>query len=133
VPLPPRLAFTLFTPIGERAWAPGWDPWFPIPVIDDTEPGTVFLTEHNGRRTTWTVIRRETAKEIAYVTVTAARAGLVTVICEPSTDETTTATVSYDLTALTPEANADLDEFAANYPRFLDHWQRSIAQAVTAS
>jgi hypothetical protein len=131
VPLPPQLAFTLFTPTGERAWAPGWDPRFPSPVIDDTEPGTVFQTEHNGRHTTWTVIRRETGKEIAYVTVTAeGRAGLVTVTCEPATDETTTATVGYDLTALTPEANADLDEFAANYPQLLDHWQHSIAQAV---
>jgi hypothetical protein len=30
VPLPPTEAFALFTPTGERAWAEGWDPRFPL-------------------------------------------------------------------------------------------------------
>jgi hypothetical protein len=134
LPLPPKDAITLFTPTGERAWAPGWDPQFPSPTTDDTEPGTVFQTDHAGRRSTWTVTRRDPATTIAYVTTTPGdRAGLVTVACKPGEDNTTTATVSYDLTTLAPEANADLDRFAAHYPSFLDQWQQAIAQAITAS
>jgi hypothetical protein len=134
VPLPPKDAFTLFTPTGERAWAQGWEPHFPGPAADDTEPGTVFQTDHAGRRSTWTVARREVATTIAYVTSTPGeRAGLVTVTCAPGQDDTTLATVSYDLTALVPEANAELDRFAAHYPHFLQQWQQAIAQAVTAS
>lgn len=53
--------------------------------------------------------------------------------CAPGQDHTTIATVNYDLTALTPQANADLDRFAAHYPSFLDQWQHAIAQATTAS
>jgi hypothetical protein len=120
VPLPPKDALALFTPTGERAWAQGWDPHFPSPAADDTEPGTVFQTDHAGRRSTWTVARREVATTIAYVTSTPGeRAAL--------------ATVSYDLTALVPEANAELDRFAAHYPHFLQQWQQAIAQAVIAS
>jgi hypothetical protein len=134
LPLPPKDAITLFTPTGERAWAPGWDPQFPSPTTDDTEPGTVFQTDHAGRRSTWTVTRRDPATTIAYVTTTPGdRAGLVTVACKPGEDNTTTATVSYDLTTLAPAANADLDRFAAHYPHLLDRWQQAIAQAITAS
>jgi Polyketide cyclase / dehydrase and lipid transport len=134
VPLPPTDAITLFTPTGERAWAPGWDPQFPSPVPDDTEPGTVFQTDHAGRRSTWTVTRHDPATTIQYATTTPGdRAGLVTVACTPGEDDTTTATVSYDLTTLAPEANADLDRFAAHYRSFLGQWQHAIAQAITAS
>jgi hypothetical protein len=133
VPLPPTDAIALFTPTGERAWAPGWNPQFPAPVLDDTEPGTVFQTDHAGRRSTWTVTRCDPATTIAYATTTPGdRAGLVTVACAPGEADTTIATVSYDLTALTPEANADLDRFAAHYPSFLDHWQQAITHATTA-
>jgi hypothetical protein len=94
----------------------------------------VFQTDHAGRRATWTVTRREVATTIAYATTTPGdRAGLVTVACAPGEDQTTVATVSYDLTALTPQANADLDRFAAHYPTFLDQWQQSIAHAITTS
>jgi hypothetical protein len=134
VPLPPKDAIALFTPTGERAWAPGWNPQFPSPVTDDTEPGTVFQTDHASRRSTWTVTRHDPATTIQYATTTPGdRAGLVTVACAPGQDHTTIATVNYDLTALTPQANADLDRFAAHYPSFLDQWQHAIAQATTAS
>jgi hypothetical protein len=134
VPLPPKHAIPLFTPTGERAWATGWDPRFPSPVTDDTEPGTVFQTDHAGRRSTWTVTRHDPGTTIQYATTTPGdRAGLVTVACAAEEDDTTTVTVSYDLTTLAPEANADLDRFAAHYPHLLDQWQQAIAQAITAS
>ena len=134
VPLPPTDAFTLFTPTGERAWAQGWDPQFPSPTTDDTEPGTVFQTDHAGRRSIWTVIGCDPGTAIQYATTTPGdRAGLVTVTCQPWEGDTTLATVSYDLTALAPEANVDLDRFAAHYPHFLEQWRQAIAQAITAS
>ncbi|MBG0829921.1 hypothetical protein HS041_19320 [Planomonospora sp. ID67723] len=44
VPLPPEEAFHLFTARGEERWVEGWRPRFPVPVEDDTAPGTVFET-----------------------------------------------------------------------------------------
>ena len=46
VALAPADAFALFTPSGERRWAAGWDPWFPVVAEDETAPGTVFTTDH---------------------------------------------------------------------------------------
>jgi hypothetical protein len=131
LPLPPAEAFALFTPTGERTWAEGWNPRFPAAVDDETEPGSVFTTEHSGRHTIWTVVHRDPGRTIQYACVTADdRAGLVTVTCDPASKGATKATVRYDLTALNPEATADLDHFAARYQHFLGHWRASIEHAV---
>ena len=130
IALPPEQAFMMFTPSGERTWAHGWDPSFPSPGADETEPGTVFQTDHGGRETIWTVAWRNLGQSIGYVTATPGeRCGLVTVTCEPSANGTK-ATVSYDLTALSGEADAELDRFATSYPSFLGHWEHSIAEAI---
>lgn len=44
VPLGAEAAYRLFTPEGERAWADGWSPAYPLEgaYADDTAPGTVF-------------------------------------------------------------------------------------------
>jgi hypothetical protein len=126
--MPPEQAFSLFTPTGERGWAEGWNPIFPCPTADETEPGTVFTTAHGDQRTTWTVIQREGCATIAYSFVTAGeRAGLVTITLEPAAAGSTV-TVRYDLTALGSEANPKLRSFAAHYPQFLEHWRESIAR-----
>lgn len=130
VALAPGEAFALFTPNGERAWAHGWEPEFPNAATDDTDPGTVFETTHGGRRSIWTVVSCDPGRAIGYTTATAGyRAGTVTVRCQAVAGGTTV-TVSYDLTALTPEANGDLRKFENRYRDFLNHWERSIAQAI---
>ena len=130
VALSPLRAFTLFTPAGERAWADGWDPQFPCPAADDTDPGAVFVTRHGDHATTWVVTGREPPAAIRYVQVTPGhRAGIISVGCQPAAAGTRV-TVGYDLTALTPEANAELDRFAAGYPHFLARWEQAIARAI---
>jgi hypothetical protein len=130
VGLAPRAAFGLFTPNGERAWAKGWEPRFPSPDGEETEPGTVFLTSHSGRESIWTVTECEAGASIGYaVTTPGERSGVVRVVCEPAPNGTR-ATVSYDLTALSAEANEDLRRFATDYATFLSHWERTIAEAT---
>ena len=127
VALPPPEAFTLFTPDGERRWAAGWDPEYPGGGTDDSEPGTVFQTRHGDQQTTWAVVRRDPGRLIQYTATTPGdRAGLITVDCQASPGGTGV-TVSYDLTALSPEGSAGLGRFAAEYPRFLAHWEQAIA------
>ena len=130
IALPAEQAFLMFTPSGERTWAHGWDPSFPSPSADETEPGTVFRTIHGSQESIWTVARCELGHSIGYAVATPeVSCGLVTVTCEPSPSGTK-ATVSYDLTALRSEANAELDRFATNYPSFLTHWECCIAEAI---
>jgi hypothetical protein len=42
----------------------------------------------------------------------------------------TEVTVSYDLTALDPAANAELGRFAEDYPRFLASWEHALANLI---
>ncbi len=131
VRLPPGYepALFLFTPRGEKLWADGWDPVFPAPADDDTEPGTVFETTHGPQRTTWVVCAREPGRSVRYARIAHGQnAGTVTV----TLDDPGTATVDYDLTALSGEAAANLAEFAAHYPQFLQHWEQAIAAAASA-
>ena len=137
VRLPPGYepALFLFTPRGESLWADGWDPRFPAPDSDDTEPGTVFETVHGQQRTTWVVCAHEPGRSVSYARIAHGRdAGTVTVTLDDGTPpgESRLATVNYDLTALSGEAAAHLARFAADYPQFLRHWEEAIAAAVTA-
>ena len=127
VALPPGEAFRLFTPRGERDWAHGWDPRFPSPAVDDTEPGTVFETSAHGQHTIWLVTARENGKRISYARVTPGhQAGTVTVTVSPAGPHSEVE-VTYELTTLTSAADHKLAEFADGYPAYLRSWQDSIA------
>jgi hypothetical protein len=137
VALPPGEAFRLFTPLGERDWAHGWDPTFPVPSLDDTEPGTVFETSAHGQRTIWLVTGREPGRRISYARVTPGdRAGTVTVTVsaagQPAAGQHragrhSEVEVTYELTALTSPAEPRLAEFADGFPAYLRSWQDAIA------
>lgn len=128
--LPPAAAFGLFTPSGERAWTDGWDPQFPVPVADETEPGSAFTTAHRGRETTWVVVHREAGVSVTYSCLTPGdRAELVSVPLEPSPSGST-AIVDSDLTALAPDRNPALEGFADQNDHFLAGWQAAIANLL---
>lgn len=126
VSLPPDEAFPLFTASGERSWVDGWDPQFPSPTADDTEPGTVFTTAHGPHGTTWVVARREGRRLVAYsATSPGDRASLITVALAPS-GVGTAVTVTHDVTALAPAGNAGVQELAAGYAEYLEGWRDRI-------
>jgi hypothetical protein len=134
VPLVPSHAWHLFTPRGECSWVKDWDPRFLVDVVDDSEPGTVFTTHRGGRYMIWTVVGRDPGRAIEYARVGIDdHAGMVTVTCAPGPGGGTTVAVRYELTALKPDANAGLDEFAARYQGFLEHWQGSIEAALASA
>ncbi|MBB5786161.1 SRPBCC family protein [Jiangella mangrovi] len=127
VALPPAEAFVLFTPRGEIAWAPGWEPRFALPTDDDTAPGTAFETGAHGEHTIWVVLQRDPGRSISYARVTpGSRAGVVRVSLRPGGDGGSDVTVTYELTALTPEAAAELDRFADGYAAYLREWEQLI-------
>lgn len=132
VPASAATPLTLFTPRGERAWAEGWDPRFPAPSDDDSEPGTVFETAHGEQAVTWVVCAREPGRSIRYARIIPGQdAGTVTVTLGRQAGWAgPVATVSYDLTALSEEAASRLARFAAGFPQFLRHWEQAIAAAA---
>lgn len=130
VALPAEEAFQLFTPRGECEWAQGWDPTFPAPTDDDSEPGTVFQIDAHGHRGTWLVTDREWGRRIAYAQVVPGhRAGSVTVTLD-AIDGGSEVEVVYELTPLSETGEHDIEQFAENYGDFLRSWQDEIATCL---
>jgi hypothetical protein len=61
------------------------------------------------------------------------RAGVVEVSCQPNHDGSTTATVTYDMTALSDDGETALHDFAAHYQQYMEHWHGAIAATVGRS
>ena len=129
-------AFELFTPEGERAWAPGWDPTYLYPADGRTERGMVFTTGHSNEHTLWTMTRHEPgAGVVEYQRITpGSRMGSVLVQCEAQGGARTRVTVTYTLTALTEEGNRMLREIdEAAFREFIEGWERSITGSALAA
>jgi hypothetical protein len=131
VPVAHDDALRLFTPRGEREWAPGWEPIFPAADADDSAPGTVFTTEaHGGAQAIWVVADR-TERSVRYArAIPGLWAGTVEVRCEPAGDESV-AHVTYDLTVLDDAARRRLREFADGYAEFMREWERELSTALS--
>jgi hypothetical protein len=117
VPLPPSAARALFTPEGERAWVPGWDPQHP-----DGDPAGPVFTTHDGA-TVWIALG-----DLRYARVTpGVHAGTVSVRLAPD-GAGTRVHVEYDLTALSPDAG--VAAFADGFDELMRAWERAIAAAL---
>lgn len=124
--------FPMFTPLGERAWAKGWNPQM---LSGETERGTVFRTSGaGGVESVWIVTRYEPALHAAgYARIAqGVSMGLVDVACAPAGDDATDVTVRYTLTALADDAESTVREFLSppRYAAFMDEWRTAIAAAL---
>jgi hypothetical protein len=129
VDAPADHAIGLSTPEGERSWVQGWDPRYPAGGADQNLVGTVFVTDGAHGEVVWVVTQageldRHYARFDHGGTV-----GTVEVRCRAA-GETTEVEVTYRLTAMTPDAAAELDRFAAGYDRMLAAWEAAIAAAL---
>ena len=131
LPLPPEDTFDLFTAEGERRWVEGWAPKM-LSDCNATKPGAVFLTDHGGEQTIWTVIEADRAAGLLlYSRVSPGRrAGTVKVALEPEANGTSVC-VTYDITALAPAAEdavRAMDEQA--FAAMMAEWRRLISRAL---
>ena len=136
IPLTPDLAFPLFTPLGERRWAPGWEPRFHSPADGEAGEGAVFSTTAKGHgETLWIIVDWQPERHRArYARVTPGLiAGTVEVTCAPGPHATTVATVTYDLVGLSPEGDRHLSGWTESwYAAYLKGWEEQISAALRA-
>lgn len=136
LPVPPAVAFPAFSPEGERAWAPGWEPEYLYPRAGTAVPGLVFRTAAGGEATTWMLLQydRQTWQAQYARIVPASRIGLVTVRCAPTETGSTDVHVRYELTGLSEAGNRVLEAFTeAAFSDMLGDWERTIAAVLAAS
>jgi hypothetical protein len=123
----------LFTARGERAWVPGWHPDFPAgepPEGEDEREGAVFITRADGHETTWVVAARGHGR-IRYARVTPGLwAGTVDVRVVAEDEDGTAVEVTYDLTSLSAEGDAELERSEDGFAAAIEGWERLIADAL---
>jgi len=132
VPLPAEAAMPLFTARGERRWVEGWEPEFPAGEPAEEDEGTVWVTTAGDRSTYWVVAAKD-ADRVRYARTTPGlSAGTVELRVRGSDARETRIDVTYDLTALTEAADAELDDFAAGFQQEIGSWEGLIGRLVSS-
>ena len=127
--LPVEVAFPLFTPKGEEAWAAGWTPEYLHPADGETRLGMVFRTFHGGETTLWGCVdHRPEEHRIRYVRVTPdSRFAFVDVACRAIAADRTEVEVAYAQTALSPAGDAALAQLdEVRFAATIDGWRVEI-------
>jgi hypothetical protein len=128
---PVARVFPLFTALGERAWAQGWEPEL---LSGREERGSVFRTTHGGRETTWIVVAYLPSEgHVSYACLAQGSSmGLVDVQCSAAAGGGTEVSVRYTLTGLNAPGQKFVNEFldAGHYSRMIQEWRAAIRQAL---
>jgi len=128
LPLPIADCFSLFTPIGEMEWVPGWQPRFLWPADGRTQKGMVFLTGDGHEETFWTVVDFDEARHYArYARITpGSRSVLVEIQCAATSPGETEIEVRYTLTGHNEAGNDAVRTFAAGFAAMIEEWRTLI-------
>ena len=128
---PLERVFPLFTALGEKAWAEGWQPEL---LSGREERGSVFRTAHGDLETTWIVIDYRPAEgRVSYARLAhGSNMGLVDVRCNPTAGGGTEVSVRYTLTGLNPRGQAFVTEFLSprHYSRMIEEWHAALDKAL---
>jgi hypothetical protein len=128
---PVARVFPLFTALGEKAWAQGWEPEL---LSGQEERGSVFRTAHGGHEVIWIVVDyRPSEGRVSYARlVQGVNMGLVDVRCSAASGGGTEITVRYTLTGLNAQGRAFVDDFLSpeRYGRMIDEWREATAKAL---
>ena len=131
---PVARVFPLFTALGEKVWADGWEPEL---LSGQEERGSVFRTVHGGRETVWIVVDYRAGQgRVSYARLAQGSSmGLVDVQCSAASGGGTEVSVRYTLTGLNPQGQALVSEFLspAHYSRMIAGWQAAIGKALASS
>lgn len=125
---PLEKAFPLFGAIEEKKWAEGWEPrvLYPVPAID--QQGMVFRVEHQHMSSIWTCTAFDAANgHVQYVYVIAdALVTLIEIHLTKASAGETHVSVTYERTALTPEANDHVEHLVRNDAKSGPEWEQAI-------
>ena len=107
---PPDATFGLFSPLGEKAWVPGWEPELLHPSGVDWAQGLIFRTRGESRDAIWVVTRLDwSAWSVEYHRVEPdLYVARVSVQCTSLTDAVTEVATEYEYVGLSERGNAEI-------------------------
>jgi hypothetical protein len=130
---PVARVFPLFTALGEKAWAQGWEPEL---LSGREERGSVFRTAHGGHEAIWIVVDyRPSEGRVSYARlVQGSNMGLVDVQCSAAPEGGTEVSVRYTLTGVNAQGRAFVHEFLdpRQYSHMIEEWREATGKALGA-
>jgi hypothetical protein len=126
---PPERVLPLLTPLGEKAWAVGWEPQMRYQAPGNGE-GTLFVVRsHGGGETIW-VLQTFDAVQLRVAYVHVSPGALVVELSLHLTalpEGRTRADVRYTFTALSAVGNARIEENSEpHFADFMRDWEREL-------
>jgi hypothetical protein len=131
--VPRERAAPLFGPEGERCWAgQHWNPEFLYPQPAKDIEGAVFTVQHGSRKSVWVnTVFDLPAGRMQYVSfVPDALVSTVDVRLTTLNATTTAVEVTYTRTALSVDANDDVQALATSDRTSGPHWQQAIQSCL---
>jgi hypothetical protein len=125
-----EVVFEMFSPLGEKAWVPGWDPELIYPPGASWERGLVFRTREERGEAIWIVTALDRRRrEVEYHRVEPGRyVARVNVACSARSATETDVRVTYGFVGLSPTGNEDIARTSAEeYEEKMRRWQTWIA------
>ena len=128
---PVQAVFPLFSPEGEKLWAPGWD-YENIMGTTRLHEDYIFLTrthDHAANEAIWIVKEYEPeAYRVQYYKIEAGeKVGIIGVTCTPSGPHTSKVQVTYKYIGLSESGNRFIARFTKkDYKAFIEDWKRLI-------
>ena len=128
---PVEQVFPLFTPEGEKLWAPGWE-YEDIMGTTELFEDYVFLTKHHDHASTdaiWLVKRYEPEAYLVqyYKVEPGDKVGIVSVQCSGQSVDATHVQVSYEYIALAEKGRSFIESFnEETCGAFIAEWEELI-------
>ncbi len=128
---PVQAVFPLFTPEGEKLWAPGWDYVDVMGTNPLTEDG-LFVTrshDHAAKEAIW-VVKKYVPQNfrVQYCKIEPGeKVGIIEVVCDPLSPGSTSVQVTYRYLGLSETGNQFVEHFTKNeYEAFIREWKKLI-------
>lgn len=128
-------AFPLFSPAGEKVWAPGWNPELIHPAGSKWEEGQIFRTQEESGEAIWLVRRLDYEKHIVeYCRIEPGRyVANIEVSCRSLPDKSTVVSTSYSYIGLSEAGNKDIDAWTQQaYDEKMSHWKEWIDRYLSS-
>ena len=133
VAAPVAQAFQLFSPLGEKAWVPGWDPELLHPGGVEWAEGLIFRTRGESGDAIWVVTRLDrSAWSVEYHRVEPdLYVARVSVQCTPVTDVVTEVATEYEFVGLSECGNGEIAHMTEEaHAEKMTRWSGWIAGAL---
>jgi hypothetical protein len=129
-------AFYLFTPEGEKLWAPEWE-FESAMESNELSEDYVFTTEthdHHSSKAIWIVKTYDPVVGVIeyYKVQPDDKVGVISIACTEITPTSTDVRVTYQYTALSKTGEEFIAQFdTVAYDTFIDHWEVLLGEYVS--